>query len=123
MIHTPQVGRLAIVGLGPGHRDLMAPRAIQVIQEADLVIGYRVYIEQIQDLLTDKEVHISELTHEVERATLAVQSARAGRRVCIVSRGDAGIYGMAGLVLDIFSRQSEEIAGNASPVLEPDIEV
>lgn len=124
MIHTPPIGYLAIVGLGPGQRDLMAPRAIQVIQEADLVVGYRVYLEQIHDLLSDKEVHVSELTHEVERATLAVQSARAGRRVCIVSSGDAGIYGMAGLVLDIFSRQSEEIASSSShPVSEPDIEV
>src|ERR1700730_13203469 len=121
MIHTPQVGYLAIVGLGPGHRDLMSPRAIQVIQEADLVIGYRVYLEQIQDLLTDKEVHVSELTHEVERATLAVQSARAGRRVCIVSSGDAGIYGMAGLVLDVFSHIAEEMASSSSnSVSEPD---
>jgi cobalt-factor III methyltransferase len=124
MIHTPQVGYLAIVGLGPGHRDLMAPRAIQVIQEADLVIGYRVYIEQIQDLLTDKEVHISELTHEVERATLAVQSARAGRRICIVSSGDAGIYGMAGLVLDIFSHLAEDMTGSSpDSASEPDVEV
>ncbi|HYU76647.1 MAG TPA: precorrin-3B C(17)-methyltransferase [Ktedonobacteraceae bacterium] len=124
MIHPPHVGYLAIIGLGPGHRDLMAPRAIQVIQEADLVIGYRVYLEQIQDLLSDKETHVSELTHEVERATLAVQSARAGRRVCIVSSGDAGIYGMAGLVLDILSYRSEEMTSNSShPVSEPDVEV
>jgi precorrin-3B C17-methyltransferase len=100
----------------------MAPRAIQVIWESDLVIGYRVYLEQIQDLLTDKETHVSELTHEVERATLAVQSARAGRRVCIVSSGDAGIYGMAGLVLDISSRLSEEAAGTDS-ITEPYVEV
>jgi precorrin-3B C17-methyltransferase len=106
MIHAPGAGYLAIVGLGPGHRDLMAPRAVKMIQEADLVIGYRVYLEQIQDLLSDKEIHVSELTHEIERATLAVQSACAGRRVCIVSSGDAGIYGMAGLVLDIFSHQA-----------------
>src|ERR1700687_1744485 len=124
MIHTPQVGYLAIIGLGPGHRDLMAPRAIQVIQEADLVIGYRVYLEQIQDLLSDKETHVSELTHEIERATLAVQSARAGRRVCIVSSGDAGIYGMAGLVLDILSHESEKMASDPSdPLSEPDVEV
>lgn len=124
MVDTPHIGYLAIVGLGPGRRDLMAPRAIQMIQEADLVIGYRVYIEQVQDLLGDKEIHISELTHEVERATLAVQSARAGRRVCIVSSGDAGIYGMAGLVLDIFSQTSEETVSSSSDhVSEPYVEV
>lgn len=124
MVDAPHRGYLAIVGLGPGQRDLMAPRAVQVIQETDLVIGYRVYLEQIRDLLSDKEIYISELTHEVERAMLAVQSARAGRRVCIVSSGDAGIYGMAGLVLDLFSRLSEETVSSLSDhVLEPYVEV
>ena len=45
MQHTPHPGYLAIIGLGPGQRDLMAPRAIQIIQETDLLIGYRVYLE------------------------------------------------------------------------------
>src|SRR2546425_1352282 len=108
MEHTPQAGHLTIVGLGPGSRDLMAPRAMQALLECDLVVGYRLYIEQIRDLVGDKEVHASELTHEVERATLAVLHARAGRRVCVVSSGDAGIYGMAGLVLDILAQAQEE---------------
>lgn len=114
-------GYLAIVGLGPGSRDMMAPRALQVLQTCDLVIGYRLYIEQIQDLLTDKDVHVSDLTQEVERAKLAVQQARAGRRVCIVSSGDTGIYGMAGLVLDIFSSSVKEASESVS--LEPEVEV
>lgn len=105
MIHA-SAGSLIIVGLGPGQRDLMAPRAVQAIQAAELVIGYRLYIAQIQDLLSNKEIHASELTHEKERATLAVQAARAGSRVCIVSSGDAGIYGMAGLVLDILAQET-----------------
>ncbi|GAC1401430.1 MAG: precorrin-3B C(17)-methyltransferase [Ktedonobacteraceae bacterium] len=108
MQHPSYKGYLTIVGLGPGSRNYMAPRAVQAIQECDLVIGYRVYIEQIRDLIADKEVHESELTHEVERATLAVTSARTGQRVCIVSSGDAGIYGMAGLVLDILSHSVVE---------------
>ncbi len=116
MQHTPSPGHLAIIGLGPGHRDLLAPRAVQMLQACDTVIGYRVYIEQIRDLLAGKDVHVSELTHEVERATLAVQQARDGRRVCIVSSGDAGIYGMAGLVLDLLSVQQEEVAGDALSV-------
>jgi len=96
----------------------MAPRVIQAIQEAELVIGYRLYLAQIQDLLSDKEIHASELTHEKERARLAVQSARAGRKVCIVSSGDAGIYGMAGLVLDIFSEMSSSSDQRAEPYVE-----
>lgn len=129
MEQTLQQGRLTIVGLGPGSRDLMASRAMQAIQECDLVIGYQGYIEQIRDLIAGKEVHESELTHEIERATLAVRFARAGRSVCIVSSGDAGIYGMAGLVLDIFhSHLAEQRVGEASSrdskhVSEPLVEV
>jgi precorrin-3B C17-methyltransferase len=120
--HINHKGYLAIVGLGPGSRDLIAPRALQVLQACDTVIGYRLYIEQIQDLLTDKDIHVSELTQEVERAKLAVQQARAGRRVCIISSGDAGIYGMAGLVLNIFSSSPKE-ASSESVSSEPKVEV
>ncbi len=119
---TPSIGHLAIIGLGPGSRDLLAPRAVQMIQVCDIVIGYRLYIEQIQDLLADKDIHLSELTQEVERATLAVQQARNGQRVCIVSSGDAGIYGMAGLVLDLLSSCQEEVAGDGM-LSEPQVEV
>ncbi len=122
-------GRLAIVGLGPGSRDLLAPRAMQVIEEYELIIGYRGYIEQIRELLADKEVYESDLTHEIERATLAVQQACAGRRVCMVSSGDAGIYGMAGLVLDMLHAQlaGSSVEGSAplsrETVSEPLVEV
>ena len=110
-------GQLTIVGLGPGSRDLMAPRAVLAIGECDVVIGYRGYIEQIRDLIAGKEVYESELTHEVERATLAVRFALAGRSVSMVSSGDAGIYGMAGLVLDIFHSQlAVQDFGEASAV-------
>ncbi len=60
---------------------MMVPRAVQMLQACDTVIGYKLYIEQIRDLLVDKEVYLSELTQEVERATLAVQLAWNGKRV------------------------------------------
>jgi precorrin-3B C17-methyltransferase len=124
-----QQGRLTVVGLGPGNRDLMAPRAVQAIQECAVVIGYRGYIEQIRDLIAGKEVHEAELTQEIERATLAVRLALAGGSVCIVSSGDAGIYGMAGLALDILhSHLAEQSIGEASSadrdnVSEPLVEI
>lgn len=129
MEQNVQQGRLSIVGLGPGSRDLTAPRAVLAIQECDLVIGYRRYIEQIRDLVAGKEVHESELTHEIERATLAVHFALIGRSVCIISSGDAGIYGMAGLVLDILHAQmaerdlGETSVADGDNVLEPLVEV
>lgn len=121
-IEQCQSGYLAIVGLGPGRRDLMAPRAVQVVQTCEVVVGYRLYLEQIGDLLEGKAVHVSELTREAERATLAVQTALAGLRVCIVSSGDAGIYGMAGLVLDILAHKLDE-AGTTATQREPLVEV
>lgn len=105
-LQRPATGRLAIVGLGPGARNLIPPLALQTLAESELVVGYRGYLEQIQDLLAGKEVHASELTQEVERARLAVSAASAGRRVCLVSSGDAGIYGMAGLALDLLARST-----------------
>jgi precorrin-3B C17-methyltransferase len=93
-----------------------------MLQACDTVIGYKLYIEQIRDLLANKDVHVSELTHEVERATLAVQQARNGHRVCIVSSGDAGIYGMAGLVLDLLSSTQAEVASD-DILPEPQVEV
>src|SRR2546421_1817217 len=120
--YAAHTGHLAIIGLGPGSRDLIAPCAIQMIQTCDTIVGYRLYIEQIQDLLTGKDIHVSELTHEVERAMLAVQLARNGRRVCIVSSGDAGIYGMAGLVLDLLPSLQEETSSDGM-LSEPQVEV
>ncbi len=109
-------GHLAVVGLGPGSRDLLAPRAVAVIAASDLVVGYRGYLRSIADLLEGKVVDASELTQEVERARFAVEQARAGRSVCIVSSGDAGIYGMAGLVLDILAGCAA--TGESAPEVE-----
>jgi precorrin-3B C17-methyltransferase len=117
-------GSLVIVGLGPGSHDLLAPMALYALQSCDIVIGYRYYIEQIKDLLTDQEVHISELSQEVERATLAVDYAWEGAAVCMVSSGDAGIYAMAGLVLDIFTQRVEQNFGKSETSdVEPIIQV
>lgn len=125
---TPSAGRLTIVGLGPGARNLLPPLAMQTLVESELVVGYRAYLEQIQDLLAGKEVHASELTQEVERASLAVSAASAGRRVCLVSSGDAGIYGMAGLALDLLTRstpadQMEQTASEAKCDSFPEVEI
>jgi precorrin-3B C17-methyltransferase len=119
-----QSGALIIVGLGPGDHALLAPMALHALQTSDIIIGYRYYIEQIRDLLTEQEVHTSELSQEVERAQLAVDLAWQGSTVCMVSSGDAGIYAMAGLVLDLFAQSVEQMA--VTPDIsrtEPDIQI
>ncbi len=93
-------GRLFVVGLGPGARDLLTPQARAALDRADVVIGYDGYFAGIADLVAGKECHALPLTRETERARLAVEQLQAGRVVCVISGGDPGIYAMAGLVLE-----------------------
>ena len=94
-------GRLSIIGLGPGARSYMAPEALEALEAAEIALGYKTYLDLVEDLLRDKTVVSSGMRKEVERCLAAIEYAVAGRNVALISSGDAGIYGMAGLVLDI----------------------
>ena len=94
-------GRLTIVGLGPGSRETMTGQAQQAIAGCDVVIGYGGYFVGLEDLVAGKEIIALPLTQETRRAELAVEQAAAGKRVCVISSGDAGVYGMASLVLEV----------------------
>jgi cobalt-precorrin 5A hydrolase/precorrin-3B C17-methyltransferase len=94
-------GRLAVVGLGPGHPGCRTPGAERAVRRAEVVIGYGRYLDQCADLLSPhQEVVRSPIGEEGVRAKQALAEASAGRHVAIVSSGDAGVYGMASLVLD-----------------------
>ena len=94
-------GHLAVVGLGPGDARHRTPAAEHAVRRAQLVIGYRAYLDQCADLLTPaQDVVASPIGDETVRATEALAAAAAGRRVALVCSGDAGIYGMASLVLE-----------------------
>jgi precorrin-3B C17-methyltransferase len=107
--HTePKKGSLAIVGLGPGHREYMTPRALKVIAGADYVIGNALYLDPLEPLLSGKNVIRSSMGKEVERAQQAIELARS-HAVAIVSGGDAGVYGMAGIVLEVLEHSGAVI--------------
>jgi precorrin-3B C17-methyltransferase len=97
-------GTLYVVGLGPGSAGLLTPDASAALAEAEAVVGYRGYLDLIEDRLTGKTVFGRELGEEVERARLALELAEQGRTVALVSTGDAGIYGMGGVVWELASR-------------------
>ncbi|MDD1718834.1 MAG: precorrin-3B C(17)-methyltransferase [Methanoregulaceae archaeon] len=107
-------GCLSIVGTGPGRLDQMTARAAEVIREADCVIGNESYLSWLAPLIHGKEVIRSRMGREVERAETAVRLA-ADRRVAIVSGGDAGVYGMASIVLEIVERNEEKIRVEVVP--------
>ena len=93
-------GKLYIVGVGPGHHDHMTFRAKQVIEESDTIVGYETYVNIVQDLIEGKDVYRYAMTQEIERARQCIDLANEGKIVSLVSSGDPGIYGMAGLIYE-----------------------
>jgi len=93
------------VSLGPGFADYLIPRAQAALAEAQVVVGYQTYIDLVRPWLTTQEVVATGMKAEVKRCQLALDRACAGQKVALVSSGDAGIYGMAGLVLSMCAAQ------------------
>jgi len=98
-------GKLYIVGVGPGHHDHMTFRAKQVIEESNTIVGYETYVNLVEDLISGKEVYRYAMTQEVERAHQCIDLAKSGKIVSLVSSGDPGIYGMAGLIYEILAEE------------------
>lgn len=116
------MGEIKIVGLGPGNLDEMSPRARRAIESAEVVVGYNTYIGLIESLIGGKKIIGTGMMRETDRCRAALEEAVEGRKVIVVSSGDAGIYGMAGLVLElalelpIESRPSVEVIAGISAV-------
>ncbi|HAO5826340.1 TPA: precorrin-3B C(17)-methyltransferase [Listeria monocytogenes] len=100
-----------VIGIGPGDKRLMTGEALQAIEDAEVIVGYVTYIKLIKELIKDKEVVKTGMRREIDRCQEAVDIALTGKKVAVVSSGDAGIYGMAGLVLELAEKS------------EPDLEV
>lgn len=106
-------GKLSVVGIGPGDLADMSFRSRQAIDEAEVVVGYKMYLDLIRPLLAGKTLLSSGMTKEVDRTQEAVKEAGAGKKVALISSGDAGIYGMAGLAFEVAAEMG----------IEPEIEV
>lgn len=89
------------VGVGPGSVGLTAPAAHEVLERADVVIGYGPYLEPFSSLLKGRWVETTGMRREVDRCRRALQLGREERVVAVVSGGDAGVYGMAGLLMEL----------------------
>ena len=100
-------GGIYVIGTGPGALDHLTVRAKERLAVAEHVVGYTRYVDLIMPLVKDKELFTTGMTHEVDRCKKAVELAIAGKKVAVVSSGDAGIYGMAGLILQLKLEYSE----------------
>jgi len=101
--------RLFVVGLGPGDRSALTGQALEAIRQADVVVGYSGYFAWVADLVEGKECLELPLGQETERATLAIDRLRKGQVVCVISSGDPGVYGMAGLVLQTLGDHEHDV--------------
>lgn len=93
--------KLYAVGLGPGDGQTMTPQAVAAIEESQVICGYTVYIDLIRPLCQGKEVITTAMTREIDRCRMALEQAAAGKTTAMVCSGDAGVYGMASLLLEL----------------------
>ncbi|EAC3746036.1 precorrin-3B C(17)-methyltransferase [Listeria monocytogenes] len=104
-----------VIGIGPGDKRLMTGEALQAIEDADVIVGYVTYIKLIKELIKDKEVVKTGMRREIDRCQEAVDIALTGKKVAVVSSGDAGIYGMAGLVLELAEKSNPDLEVKVIP--------
>ena len=101
-------GKIFVVGIGPGGLDEMTPKARKAIEAAEVVAGYNTYVRLVEKILGGKKIIGRAMMQEVERSHLAIEEALKGRTVAVISSGDSGVYGMAGLVLEMILNLPEE---------------
>ncbi|MBW5407821.1 precorrin-3B C(17)-methyltransferase [Morganella morganii] len=106
---------LTVIGIGPGSEAMMTGEAITALKEAEVVVGYKTYTHLVKPLVGDKEVIKTGMRKEVERCHLAIELAQEGKNVAMVCSGDAGIYGMAGLILEIVTKEKLDIQVRVVP--------
>ena len=95
------MGKVTVVGLGPGDESYLTGAARQALAAADVICGYTLYVKLVSDLFPDKETFTTGMTGEIERCRWALQEAQKGRSVALVCSGDAGVFGMASPVLEL----------------------
>lgn len=95
------MGKLTVVGIGPGDYENMTVRADRALRECQVIVGYHVYVDLVRERYPDKAFLTTPMTREADRCRMALDEARAGKSVAMICSGDSGIYGMAGLIYQL----------------------
>ncbi|MCR4622941.1 MAG: precorrin-3B C(17)-methyltransferase [Clostridiales bacterium] len=95
------MNKLYVVGIGPGSAEDMTLRATKALENADVIVGYQVYNDLVRPLFPDKEYLQTPMRQETQRCQMAIDTALAGKITAMICSGDAGVYGMASLVLEL----------------------
>jgi precorrin-3B C17-methyltransferase len=99
-------GKIYAVGLGPGNRLGMTLKAQEVLLNCEAVVGYKVYVEQVSSMVSDKLVYENGMGQEIIRCEKAIEWALESKTVAMVCSGDAGLYGMAGLLYELLYQKN-----------------
>ena len=103
------MGKLYVVGFGPGGYEHMTAKCIDVIKNADVVTGYTTYVNILKEYFPDKNYIATPMMQEVKRCEMAVEEAMKDQTVAMVSSGDSGIYGMAGIIYQVAEEKGAQI--------------
>lgn len=95
------MGKVYVVGIGPGAYEQMTIRAVRVLEQCPVIIGYTVYVDLIKPHFPDKLFLTTPMTKEADRCRMAFEEAQKGAEVAMICSGDAGVYGMAGLIYEV----------------------
>ena len=101
------MGKVIVVGIGPGNYENMTIRADRALKSCDAIIGYHVYVDLVRDLYPGKEYLTTPMTRETQRCQMAIDAALEGKTVAMVCSGDSGIYGMAALIYELRGENRE----------------
>lgn len=96
-----KTGKIYVIGIGPGKKSDMTYRAYEAMENSDIIVGYKTYTELVKEYYPDKQIKSSSMMKEVDRCIEVLEIAKEGKIVSLISSGDAGVYGMAGIMLEI----------------------
>lgn len=97
------MAKVYAVGIGPGRQESMTQEALAAMEQSDVICGYTVYVDLVKEIFPEKEVYTTAMKKEIDRCAWALETASQGRTVAMVCSGDAGVYGMAGLLIQLQS--------------------
>jgi len=100
------MNKLYIVSSGAGGIHYITPDAKKALDECEVVVSYTKYAKELKELLEGKEIYTSGMTHEIERCNQAIESAKSGKTTCIISNGDANVFGMATLIVELIDEKN-----------------
>ena len=95
------MNKLYVVGMGPGAYEEMTVRAVKILEQCQVIVGYTLYVDLIREHFSEKEFLTTPMRREIERCRLALKTAQAGRTTAMICSGDAGVYGMSGVLLEM----------------------